>query len=327
MAPAANDVGFHPPWWLRGPKVQSVLCSFRPGVVRDNPLAGPDGAMILEVDGRVRLLGYHSPQAGRPGKGLVILLHGWGGSAASTYILSTGAALYRAGYDVFRLNLRDHGDTLHLNRGMFRATKLQEVHQAVSQAAALAGGRPVFLAGFSLGGNFVLRLARRAAQKPIPGLRLAAAISPVLDPAKTTAAIDSIRLFRFYFRKKWRASLIGKQALFPERYDFRPVLAEKRIWGMTEIIIDMFGQFNGPDQYFQAYGLTAEEVREIDLPLLIITAQDDPVIPFADFRGLSDWGAGRLIAPAHGGHTGFLEGLTGPPWYEDRLVAAFDDWL
>ncbi len=324
MVPAVNDVGFNPPWWLKNPKAQSVLCSFRPGVARNNPLAGPDGAMILEADGRVRLLGFLSRQTERPGKGFVILLHGWGGSAASTYMLSTGATLYRAGYDVFRLNLRDHGETLHLNPGIFRATKLNEVYQAVTRAAALAEGGPVFLAGFSLGGNFVLRLTRRAATKAIPGLRLAAAISPVLDPAKTTAAIDTIRLFRFYFRKKWRDSLAGKQALFPELYDFRPVLAQKSIWGMTETIIDLFGQFNGPGQYFRAYTLTADQVREIELPLLIITAQDDPVIPFEDFQGLRDWGAGRLFAPARGGHAGFIEGIRGRPWYEDRLVAAFD---
>jgi predicted alpha/beta-fold hydrolase len=319
-----NDVDFHPPWWLKNPKLQSLLCSFRPGVARDNPLSGPDGATILEVDGRVRLLGFVSRQTQQPGKGLVILLHGWEGSAASTYMLSTGRFLYRAGYDVFRLNLRDHGDTHHLNRGIFRASKLNEVHQAVTRAAALADGRPVFLAGFSLGGNFVLRLARRAAVKPIPGLRMAAAISPLVNPAKSTAAIDSIRLFRTYFMRKWRRSLAKKQALFPERYDFGPVLAEKSIWAMSETIIDLFGQFNSLDRYFQTYTLTADQIREIEPPLLIITAQDDPVIPFEDFSGLDDSGTRRLIAPAHGGHAGFIYGFPWRPWYESRLAAAFD---
>ena len=70
--------------------------------------------------------------------GQVILLHGWEGSADSTYILRTGNALYRRGYDIFRLNFRDHGDSHHLNRGIFYAVLLEEVFQAVRQATSLA---------------------------------------------------------------------------------------------------------------------------------------------------------------------------------------------
>jgi len=317
-----ND--FNPPWWLKNPKLQSVLCSVKWRAPRRNPMVSAARPVILEVDGRVRLQGFHSPQNGRPAKGLVIMLHGWEGSADSTYLLSTGRTLYEAGYDVFRLNLRDHGDTHHLNQGIFRASKLAEVHQAVARAAALAQGGPVFLVGFSLGGNFVLRILRRAALQPIPGLRQAAAVSPLLNPAKSTAAIDSIGLFRRYFMKKWKRSLKKKQVLFPERYDFRPVLAQKSIWAMSEVIIDQFGQFDSLERYFRTYTLRAEDLGGLDRPALIITAQDDPVIPFDDFRGLDGAGRVRLIAPAHGGHAGCIDGFPGRPWYEAQLLAAFD---
>ena len=51
----------------------------------------------------VRLLGYYSaPQ--KPARGLVIMLHGWEGSAEANYVLSVGGALYAAGFAVFRLN-------------------------------------------------------------------------------------------------------------------------------------------------------------------------------------------------------------------------------
>lgn len=317
-----ND--FDPPWWLRNPKLQSVLCSTKLRAPRRNPMLEAARPVILEVDGRVRLLGFHSRQTGRPAKGLVIMLHGWEGSADSTYLLSTGRTLHEAGYDVFRLNLRDHGDTHHLNRGIFRASKLVEVHQAVARAAALAQGGPVFLVGFSLGGNFALRITRRAALHPIPGLGLTAAVSPLLNPARSTAAIDSINLFRRYFMRKWKRSLKKKQALYPERYDFRPVMAQKSIMAMSEVMIDLFGQFDSLERYFQTYTLRAEDLSGLDPPLLIITARDDPVIPFDDFRGLDGEGRIRLIAPAHGGHAGFIDGFPCRPWYESELVAAFD---
>ncbi|MCK7507659.1 MAG: alpha/beta hydrolase [Desulfobacterales bacterium] len=83
----------------------------------------------------------------------------------------TGRALFRRGYDVFRLNFRDHGRSHHLNSGIFYAARLPEVFEAVRTAARSAGARPVFLIGFSLGANFALRVALRCARNPIPKLK------------------------------------------------------------------------------------------------------------------------------------------------------------
>ncbi len=123
--------------------------------------------MIMTTSGGVRLLGFYSPQKYKKSKGLVVLLHGWEGSVASTYILCTGNALYGRGYDIFRLNFRDHGDSHHLNQGIFYAVLIEEVFQAVRQLCMNAEQKPAFLTGFSLGGNFALRIARKMLQTPI----------------------------------------------------------------------------------------------------------------------------------------------------------------
>ena len=313
-----------PPWWLKNPHLQSVLCSARIRAPRKNPMLDTARPKILEVDGHVRLLGLYSPREDRRAKGLAILLHGWEGSADSTYLLTTGRTLHRAGYDVFRLNLRDHGDSHHLNKGIFLASRLTEVRQAVARAAELAQGKPVFLIGFSLGGNFALRIARAARRKPVAGLRRVVAVSPVLDPAGSTAAIDSIRLFRVYFMKKWKRSLIKKQALYPGLYDFGPVLAQDNVWAMSQAMIDMFGQFKDLGRYFRSYRLTGPDLAGIDIPVTIITAKDDPVIPFDDFHDLDGRGSIGLIATRYGGHCGFIEGFSLRAWYEDKMVEAFD---
>ena len=112
------------------------------------------------------------------------------------------AALIDAGVDVFRLNFRDHGPSHHLNTGIFYAVLLDEVFDAVSQICAAQYPAPTFLAGFSLGGNFALRIARRCATHPIPGLAQVVGISPVLDPYKTTDHIDNNRFILKYFLKK-----------------------------------------------------------------------------------------------------------------------------
>ena len=110
------------------------------------------------------MLGHYSSQvaAGRPqARDLVILLHGWEGSADSMYVLSLGSYLFELGCDVYRLNFRDHGPSHHLNEEIFHSCRLDEVVGAVRaiQRALRSTRRST---GFSLGGNFALRVAARA---------------------------------------------------------------------------------------------------------------------------------------------------------------------
>ncbi len=322
MHPLDLNPPFAPPFYLRHPLLQSVLNSAHFRAPRQNPMAEAAEEMILTVDGGVRLQGFYSPRPG-PARGLAILLHGWEGSHTSTYMLTQGAALYAAGFSVFRLNLRDHGQSHHLNPGVFRAYLLDEAFQAVARAAALAGGGPVVLAGFSLGGNFALRIAVKAAESPIPGLAHVLAVSPVLDPEATAAALDAAGPLRRYSVKKWRRSLARKQELFPELYDFSQVIAQNSVQAMTEVILAQFGEFATPRDYYQTYAIAPDALLPVRVPLTIVTAQDDPVIPFAGFTRLELPAGVRLAAPAHGGHGGFLLGPLFKSWLEPHMVKIF----
>jgi len=206
-------------------------------VLGKNPMASAAQETIFETPDGVRLLGYYSPQLRCVSKGLVILLSGWEGSADSTYVLCTGRQLYREGFSIVRLNFRDHGNSHHLNEGLFYAVLLDEVYHAVKEAAKLGEGRPVFLSGFSLGGNFALRIGRKCIEKPIPELKHIVSISPVLDPDKATDRIDRNPMILKYFLKKWRRSLNKKERLFPDAYDFSNLMHANSIRGMTDLLL------------------------------------------------------------------------------------------
>lgn len=314
---------FAPPFWLKNPLLQSVLNSAHFRAPRRNPMVEAAREMILTVEGGVRLQGFFSPQPG-PAKGLAILLHGWEGSHTSTYMLTQGAALFAAGFSVFRLNLRDHGQSHHLNQGIFRAYLLDEAFDGVRQAAALAGGGPVVLAGFSLGGNFALRIAIKAAESPIAGLAHVLAIAPVLEPEATARALDATGPLRKYSVKKWRRSLARKQELFPELYDFGEVIAQDTVQDMTRVILAQSGEFDDPREYYATYAIAPDALLSVRAPLTIVTAQDDPVIPYEGFARLALPDGARLAAPAHGGHGGFLLGPPLRSWLEPRMVEIFN---
>jgi uncharacterized protein len=314
---------FRPRFPLKNAHVQSILSSLRFRAVGARGWTNGSREHTLSSQTGVRLQGFYTPHP-LPSKGLVILLHGWEGSAESTYILTTGRYLHDSGYEIFRLNYRDHGHSHHLNTGLFFATNLGEVFESVRQAAALSKGAPVFLAGFSLGGNFALRIARECATTPIPSLRQIVAISPVLDPSRATDRIDRAPLYREYFLKKWRRSLRRKQHLFPERYNFDGAMRSTSCREITEALLAYQSKFKTPDEYFHDYNLTGESLKKIALPTTLITAADDPIIPADDFARLRFPPQTRLIVHRHGGHNGFITGLISGTWHERFMAGVFN---
>ena len=315
---------FRPAPYLRNGHLQTILASSSFRAWGKNPICDAAHELIIKTSGDVRLLGFYSPQKYNKGKGLVVLLHGWEGSVASTYILCTGNALYGRGYDIFRLNFRDHGDSHHLNQGIFYAVLLEEVFQAVHQLCRNAEQKPVFLTGFSLGGNFALRIARKMIQTPITNLCHVAAISPVLDPAKSTSKIDQYPLIRIYFLKKWIQSLKKKQKLFPAIYDFADVLSLKTIQAVTDRLLQKYSDFNSAIEYFREYSLLKDSIKDLPVPATIITAKDDPIIPVEDFYQLELNHRTNLVIHAFGGHNGFIDGFFLKSWYEQKLADMFD---
>jgi len=314
---------FNPPFYLRSTVVQTMLASSGIRKWGANPTVEAAREVILDTVDGVKLQGFYSPQTNEQVKGVVMLLHGWEGSVNSTYILGTGKFLYNNDYSVFRLNYRDHGESHHLNRGLFYAVLLDEVFNAVQQVSGYERELPFYLAGFSMGGNFALRIVRKCAENSINNLSHVMSISPVLDPEKSTYAIDNVPLLRKYFRKKWIRSLKKKQEYFPELYDFSDVFALESITEMTELMIARYSDYKSATDYFRNYAVLEDALANINIPTTIVTAQDDPIIPVDDFYGLELNSMVELIIHHYGGHNGFLETLSGKAWYEQKMLELF----
>ncbi len=309
-----------PPTWLRGPHVQSVLSSSRMrrrrGAQALARLHTRTREFLLDAGDGVRLQGFHSTIPREPAqepahepKGLVLLLHGWEGSVESGYMLHTTAALLAAGFDVFRLNFRDHGDTHHLNEDLFHSCRLQEVLEAARAVAEQIAVRPFLAAGYSLGGNFALRLALHASAMDIP-LAHAAAVCPVLDPEAGLSALETaLPLYHWYFMRKWRGSLRRKRALFPQRHDFDDAALKQDMRALTAWMVERYTDMGLLEKYLDGYAVAGDRLAGLQVPVSILTAEDDPVIPVADFRRLQLPPHSRLEIAPHGGHCGFIEGI------------------
>jgi uncharacterized protein len=315
---------FEPPLGLRNSHLQSILASLTPRrwfvARRARELVAASRDVLVDCGDGVRLLGHHA--ARRDGNGeLVLLLHGWEGSAESIYVLSCAAYLYARGFEVFRLNLRDHGPTHHLNPELFHSCRIAEVVGAVRAVQAKHPAQRLSVVGYSLGGNFALRIAVRA---PAAGIRLrqVIAVCPVLDPAHTLERLEhGSWIYRNYFVLKWRRSLLKKRQAWPDLYDLDELIEERNLTSMTERLVLRYSGYPDLMSYLGGYAIVGPALATLAVPARIITALDDPIIPAGDLERLAATPALSITATARGGHCGFLDSIARESW-ADRQIAA-----
>jgi predicted alpha/beta-fold hydrolase len=312
-----NDLfeNFVPPFGLRNRHMQSLLNSsrIRRRKVTRRAVALQESAEIWTLDGgpgddgsQVRLQGLYSKQAGQS-RGLAVLLHGWEGSVNSNYMLGNGARLFRAGFDVFRLNFRDHGDTHDLNPGIFHSCRLDEVVHALRDLQDRLEANPWFLCGYSLGGNFSLRVALRAGQARLRIGRVVA-VCPVINPAHAMVSMEEgIRFYEYYFERKWSRSLKTKQTCFQELYGDENWHEIRGLRERTHYLATRHAGFESADAYFDGYSIAHQRLAPLAVPSTILTAADDPVVPVADFADLPENPLLEVIISRYGGHCGFLK--------------------
>jgi hypothetical protein len=305
---------------LRSGHLQSLLGSLPPIALlarrRAAALLAAAQPLLLDCADGVRLQAFHSRAAGA--RRLAVLLHGWEGSAQSSSVLSLAALLYRSGYHVLRLNLRDHGGSQALNREIFHSCRLSDVVGALRAIAQCFDATPLYLAGFSLGGNFMLRAAADAG---LPAaVRGVVAVSPVLEPAATLLALEhGPPLYRRNLVRRWSRSLRAKQRAWPGVHDFSELLRLSDLRRMTAGLVRSQTQFADLEAYLQGYAITGERLTGLRTRCSVLLAEDDPLIPIADVHRLAFSPSLAVWCSRYGGHCGFLPRL-GLPTAADSFV-------
>jgi len=325
-----NDLSaaFRPPAWLANRHLQSILPSLplrRPAIERRAAaVIAASRPLVLDCGEGVRLLGLHAaPAAGAESapRRLTVLLHGWEGSADSLYVLTVAQLLHAQGHDVVRLNLRDHGGTHALNRELFHSCRLPEVVGAVARLQALFPAHQLQLAGFSLGGNFCLRVGASARAAGIRIDRIVA-VCPVLDPATTLGALEQgPAIYHRYFIHKWTRSLRLKQEAWPDLYDFGDLVRDPSLRSMTQRMVLKYTDYPDLGAYLSGYAITGGVLESLDAPTHVITSEDDPMILAHDLRRIARPKSLELTVTPRGGHCGYMDSLSGPSWIDRKIVS------
>jgi len=318
--------------------LQTLAAYFWPGRFRPRDVS-QDEDRLFDVEPGSQVLARCRWQADRAKHPTLVLWHGLEGSSASAYMLSTAAKIFERGFNVVRMNIRNCGGTEHLTPTLYHGGLTHDLRAVLDELINQERLPRVVIAGFSLGGNLVLKLAGELAEQAPEQLRGVVAISPSVD---LQASSDLLKYSRnlvyhrnFLYYLKRRITL--KQRLYPELYDTDALRGIRTLVEFDDhYVAPAFGFADARDYYAKASALP--HLGRIRVPTLIIHAQDDPFIPFTPLETAlnpqpqSDESSEvlttsneniLLVAPATGGHVAFLstDSLDEDRfWAENRLV-------
>lgn len=314
---------FTPATLLRNQHLMTIVPGYWP---RRMLLADiPSESRLFTTDSQTQLLGFCHWQPARTGCQTLLLVHGLEGSSESHYMLGIAAKAYRAGMNVIRLNQRTCGGTERLTPTLYNSGLSQDYRAIIQELASLDRLVRIWLVGYSMGGNLVLKAAGELGSSEV-ALAGAVAVCPNIDPTQCAKALEEPRnwLYHYHFLTKLKARMKRKAALFPGRWNLA---------GLDRIrIISEFddrytapdgGYVSGPDYYDRAG--SRHVLEKIAVPTTIVTAQDDPFIPYSMFSlpAITRNPHIRLMAPPYGGHCGFIQRSRQDEdrfWVENRIV-------
>jgi len=263
----------------------------------------------------------------------IFLLHGWEGSKDSGYILRAALFFAAQGYGLIRLNFRDHGDSHHLNNEPFNSARLLEVKQAITTLCQQEKIRDFHLLGFSLGGNFSIRLLAETDKTFCP--LSAMSICAPIEPMKTSWDIENgWRVYHDYFVKKWHRSIKLKYRYYPELlrhmndlYSDPYKQKKPSLNDMNEAFVPLHTDYDEVEHYFNSYRISPDLLAGIQTPCLILYAEDDPIIKAEHYEALQESGEKNpsvsIEAQRYGGHCGFIQNLKLDSFIEPRALAFF----
>jgi len=304
---------FHPRAWMSNGHVQTIVGNFLP---RKSSLPAPVAELIevspatsSRIASQVLCHCHWQPATVRAQRLTVILLHGLEGSSNSQYVVGNAGKMWRAGYNVVRMNMRNCGGTEALSPTLYHSGLSADVDAVMRFITHRFGLERVALVGYSMGGNLVLKLAGELATNAPSTLKAVVGVSPAVDLGPSADALHhwTNRLYERRFLTALLRRFRRKTTLFPHVYDAQSADGIRSLRDFDERITALYNGFSGATDYYHR-AAAARVLHAIAVPTLILHAQDDPFVRLipATRASIAANPAITLVESAHGGHCAFI---------------------
>ncbi|HXE12445.1 MAG TPA: alpha/beta fold hydrolase [Bryobacteraceae bacterium] len=256
-------------------------------------------------------------------QGQILLLHGLEGSSNAGYFKSFAQDALLRGFGIHRSNMRTCGGTETLSETMYHSGLTSDTRFILEQIHRTRPG-PLFLLGFSLGGNVALKLAGELGVNNL--LTGVCAVSTPIDLAACVRTLDrpSNRIYARRFLKRLKERIRLKTRLSPHLYSDEDLDAVTGIWEFDDRYTGPLFGFGNAENYYRTQS-SRNFLDAIRTPSLVIHAKDDPLVPVSTYQhhAFAENPYLKLLLLEHGGHLGFLS-REKPRFWLDGVVL---DWM
>lgn len=317
--PAKRDPNaFRPLPFLANPHLQTIL-----GFLwKARPFKAPTELRYCQLpDGDELALHDSVPPNWRPGGPIALMIHGMGGDHRSSYLQRLAAILYPQGIRVVRIDLRGTGAGFGKAVRFYHAGRSEDIFAVLNEVHRWSPNSPLWLIGFSLGGNLALKVAGEEADALKGILQRLIAVAPPIDLLRCSwlISLPKNRVYDRFFANQLAGLARIRQQHFPHPPlpDFPRRLTIKQFDNL--FTAPRCGFQDAEDYYRQASSLP--HLSRIQTTTLILAARDDPFVDVGMFDELELPEHIQIEIHAHGGHLGFLGyGAGGVRWLERRLA-------
>lgn len=261
-----------------------------------------------------------------PPRGHMVLVHGLEGNSDGSYMRSLAQSALVSGLAAHRMNMRNCGGTEAYCRTLYHSGLTIDIEHFLEHLREEPGGPlPIYVVGFSLGGNQVSKLAGvlgESAEKLLAGV---AAVSTPIDLAVCSRCVQapSNWLYQWQFVYRMKRTIRRKHALMPDVLSLEGIDRIRTIWAIDDAYVAPLAGFRDAAHYY-ATESAQNFLGDVRIPMLMVHAEDDPFIPISiyDQPAVTQNPHIRLIRTPHGGHMGFLA-RTRPHFWVNEVILSW----
>lgn len=306
---------------VRNPHLLTIFANFAPR--RLDTRRFPIRERYYQTEPDVQVLVEEQRPEGRA-RGEIVMVHGLEGSSKAGYARSLSQFALERGFGVHRKNMRSCGGTESLCKTMYHSGLTCDTLEILRRIRQERGG-PIYLTGFSLGGNVSLKLAGELGEGGREILDGVIAVSTPIDLAACVRKLGESqnRIYERRFVSRLKERIRRRAAALPGRYSIEPLERIRTVFEFDDAYTGPLFGFGGAANYYATQS-SNQFLEKIRVPTLLIQAKDDPMIPFEIFEAAAIEANPNieLLPVEHGGHLGFLA-RRAPRFWLDRVIVGW----
>lgn len=244
-----------------------------------------------------------------------ILIHGLGGNHRSPYLQRIAQQLRQAGVRTWRVDLRGSGAGVRLAWRPAHAGSSSDLAAIVHEAHVRYPSSNIRIAGFSLGGNVLLKmLGEAAADGPLSNrldvsrIEHALAVAPPINLHDCANNMDRLsrRIYTRYYLKVLDKQVEMRRELWPA---WRAIAREPKVRTIRQFDSRYTAPLSGfrDTNHYYDEASADQWLKHIVSPTTILVDRHDPIVTAESFeRAQMNSTTIRMEYTNHGGHLGYL---------------------